>query len=50
MDPEHCIQPEYVSLAHLQVAGGVEKKVGWLEVSMENIRRVDVLQASQNLN
>ena len=37
-------------LSHLEVAGGVEEQVGGLQVPVKNIGRVDVLQATQNLN
>jgi hypothetical protein len=37
-------------IADFQVAVGVDEDVGGLEVPVENIRRVDVFQASQDLN
>ena len=37
------------SLSHLEVTCGVEKEVAWFEVSVENIGRVDVLEAPEDL-
>lgn len=40
----NCLDETY-----LEVAGGVQEEVGGLEISMEDIGRVDVLQASEDL-
>ena len=35
--------------AHLEIAVGVEQQVGWLQVAVQHVGRVNVLQAAQQL-
>lgn len=41
--------PSESKIADFQVTGGVQKQIARLEISVENIRRVDVFETSKNL-
>ena len=41
--------PEGERAADLEIAGGVEKEIGWLEIAMEDVSRVKGLECSQSL-
>ncbi len=51
---ESCVQcspcPGQPKVAYLQVTGGSDKKVAWLQVPVQHVRRVHVLQPFQNLH
>ena len=41
--------PSETKVAYFQIAIGVQQEIRRLQIAMENIRRMDVLQAAQDL-